>query len=277
MRAARIHASRRARVLLVRARMVFTITVAMGDYDLLRAAFASKCRRARTGSGLRRSPLAPVRLRETTLRRDDSGFVLRPYGQAFEILISAVPIAKRVAVLWNPGTPSHTPGLKAVEESARMLLVQLQTVVARTGADLERAFSAMAREHAHAVLVLSFGPYSAARRRIAELAIRYRLPTMFALRDHVGAGGLMSYGPDYSKLVRRGAVYVDKILRGAKPACDLPAEQPSKFEFLINLKTSKALGLTIPPSLLARADCAAAPWRCAGRSHARAGGTKRAV
>jgi ABC-type uncharacterized transport system substrate-binding protein len=129
--------------------------------------------------------------------------------KGFEILVSAVPMAKRIAVLWNPGTPSHTPGRKAVEESARTLRVQLQAVVARTGADLESAFSAMAREHAHAVMVLPFGPYTAARQFLAELAIKYRLPTMFAVRDHVEAGGLMSYGPDYSELVRRGAVYVD--------------------------------------------------------------------
>jgi ABC-type uncharacterized transport system substrate-binding protein len=173
--------------------------------------------------------------------------------KGFEILISAVPMAKRIAVLWNPGTPSHTPGLKAVEESARTLRVQLQAVVARTGADLESAFSAMAREHAHAVMVLSFGPYTAARQFLAELATKYRLPTMFAVRDHVEAGGLMSYGPDYSELVRRGAVYVDKILKGAKPG-DLPVEQPTKFELVINLKTAKALGLTIPPSVLGRAD-----------------------
>jgi putative ABC transport system substrate-binding protein len=159
--------------------------------------------------------------------------------KGFEILLAAVPMAKRIAVLWNPGTPSHTPGLKAVEESARTLRVQLQPVLARTGADLENAFAAMAREHAHGVLVLSFGPYIAARQLLAELAIRYRFPTMFALRDHVEAGGLMSYGPDYSELVRRGAVYVDKILRGAKPG-DLPVEQPSKFELVINLKTAKA-------------------------------------
>ena len=173
--------------------------------------------------------------------------------KGFDILTSAVPMAKRIAVLWNPGAPSHTPQLKAVEESARTLRVQLQTVVARTGADLESAFSAMAREHAHALLVLAFGPYIVERQRITELAIRYRLPTMFNLRDHVEAGGLMSYGPDFNALVRRGAVYVDKILRGAKPA-DLPVEQPTKFDLVINLKTAKALGLTIPPSLLQRAD-----------------------
>ncbi len=88
---------------------------------------------------------------------------------------------------------------------------------------------------------------------MAEWAIRYRLPTFFNYRDHVEAGGLMSYGPDYSDLVRRGAIYVDKILKGAKPG-DLPVEQPTKFELVINLKTAKALGLTIPPSLLLRAD-----------------------
>jgi ABC-type uncharacterized transport system substrate-binding protein len=173
--------------------------------------------------------------------------------KGFEILVSAVPMAKRIAVLWNPGTPSHTPGLKAVEESARTLRVQLQAVVARAGADLESAFSAMAREHAHAVMVLPFGPYTTARQSLAKLAITYRLPTMFAVRDHVEAGGLMSYGPDYSDLLRRAAIYVDKILRGAKPA-DLPVEQPTKFELVINLKTAKALGLTIPPSVLGRAD-----------------------
>jgi putative ABC transport system substrate-binding protein len=171
----------------------------------------------------------------------------------FEILMSAVPAAKRIAVLWNPDTPSHTPGLRALEESARTLRVQLQAVEARTGADLEGAFSAMARAQAQAVLVLSLGSYLAERQRLAELAIKYRLPTMFAVRDHVEAGGLMSYGPDYTVLWRRGAVYADKILKGAKPG-DLPVEQPTKFELVINLRTAKTLSLTIPPLLLQRAD-----------------------
>jgi putative ABC transport system substrate-binding protein len=175
------------------------------------------------------------------------------YRKGFEILMSAVPAAKRIAVLWNPDTPSHPPGLKALEESARTLRVQLQAVVARTGADLEGALSAMARAHAQAVLVLGLGIYQAERQRLAELATKYRLPTMFHERDHVEAGGLMSYGADFGDLVRRGAIYVDKILRGAKPG-DLPVEQPTKFELVINLKTAKALGLTIPPSLLSRAD-----------------------
>jgi putative tryptophan/tyrosine transport system substrate-binding protein len=175
------------------------------------------------------------------------------YVKGLEILISAVPVAKQIAVLWNPDAPSHTPALKALEAAARPLQRQLQAVVAGTRAELENAFSAMARAHAQAVLVLGHGPYMAERQRIAELAIRYRLPTFFVWRDHVEAGGLISYGPDFTDLVRRGAIYVDKILKGAKPG-DLPVEQPTKFEFVINLKTAKALGLTIPPSLLARAD-----------------------
>ena len=173
--------------------------------------------------------------------------------KGLEILISAVPKAKRIAVLGSPDMPSYAPSVKALQEAARSFQLQLWTVVARTGADLENAFSAIAREHAQAVVVLGFGPYMAARQRIAELALRYRLPTFFSWRDHVEAGGLMSYGPDLADLLRRAAIYVDKILRGAKPA-DLPVEQPTKFELVINLKTAKALGLTIPPSVLGRAD-----------------------
>jgi putative ABC transport system substrate-binding protein len=111
----------------------------------------------------------------------------------------------------------------------------------------------MTRDHVQAVIVLGFGPYRAARQRIADLALKRRLPTFFSFRNHVEAGGLMSYGPDFNDLLRRAAIYVDKILKGAKPA-DLPVEQPTKFEFVINLKTAKALGLTIPPSVLGRAD-----------------------
>jgi putative tryptophan/tyrosine transport system substrate-binding protein len=170
-----------------------------------------------------------------------------------ELLISAVPVAKRIAVLWNPDTPSHIPGLKAVEEAGRTLRVQLQAVGARTGAELAGAFSAMARARAQAVLVIGSPVFIAERQRVAQLAITHRLPTMLQTKEAVEAGGLMSYGPNFEDLYRRGAVYVDKILRGAKPA-DLPVEQPTKFELVINLKTAKALGLTIPPSVLGRAD-----------------------
>jgi len=173
--------------------------------------------------------------------------------KALGLLKEAVPGLSRVAVLWNPDTPSHTPGLKALEDSARTLRVQLQAVVARTGADLEDAFSAMARAQAQAVLVLGLGVYMAERQRLAELATKYRLATMFSWRDHAEAGGLMSYAPDQNDLFRRGAVYADKILRGAKPS-ELPVEQASRFELIINMKTARALGLKIPPSLLLQAD-----------------------
>jgi putative tryptophan/tyrosine transport system substrate-binding protein len=173
--------------------------------------------------------------------------------KGLEILISAVPKAKRIAILGSPDMPSYAPSVTALQEAARSFQLQLRTVVARTEADLENAFSAIAREHAQAVVVLGFGPYMAARQRIAELALRHRLPTFFSWRDHVEVGGLMSYGPDLTDLLRRAAIYVDKILKGAKPA-DLPVEQPTKFELVINLKTAKGLGLTIPQSLLQRAD-----------------------
>jgi putative tryptophan/tyrosine transport system substrate-binding protein len=131
--------------------------------------------------------------------------------------------------------------------------VQLQAVGVRTAAELEGAFATMARGRAQAVLVLGTAIFLAERQRVAELAIKHRLPTMSIFKDNVEAGGLMSYSPDYDDLYRRGALYVDKILKGAKPA-DLPVEQPTKFELVINLKTAKALGLTIPQTLLLRAD-----------------------
>jgi putative tryptophan/tyrosine transport system substrate-binding protein len=176
---------------------------------------------------------------------------LAPKG--LEFLSSAVPVAKRIAVLWNPDTPSHTPALKAVEDAGRMLRVKLQPVGVRTAAELEGAFSTMARTRAQAVLVLNSPFFFAERRRVAELAIAHRLPTLSDARDFAEAGCLMSHGPNYDDLYHRGAIYVDRILRGAKPA-DLPVEQATKFELVINLKTAKAIGLTIPRSVLVRAD-----------------------
>ncbi len=176
---------------------------------------------------------------------------LGPKG--LELLSSAVPMAKRIAVLWDPGTPSHTPPLAAVEEVGRTLGVQLQPVRARTAAELEGAFAAMARARAQAVLVLGSPTFFAERQRVAGLAIRHRLPMMCDLKEVAEAGGLMRYGPDFADLYRRGAIYVDKIFKGARPA-DLPVEQATKFELLFNLKTARALGLTIPQSVLARAD-----------------------
>jgi putative ABC transport system substrate-binding protein len=173
--------------------------------------------------------------------------------KGLEFLVASVPKVKRIAFLGSPDVPSYAPTLKALEEAARHLELQLQTVTARTAADLEHAFSAMARAQAQAVVVFGYASYMTARQHVAELAMRHRLPTFFTFRDHVEAGGLMSYAPDYGDLVRRSAIYVDKILRGAKPA-DLPVEQATKFELAINLKTAKALGLDIPQSLLLRAD-----------------------
>ena len=174
-------------------------------------------------------------------------------AKRLELLKATNPRIKRVAVIWDPNTPSHPPRQKAMEEAARMLRLQLQVIGVRTGAELEGAFSSMAREHAQAVLVLSSAFVLAERQHLTELAMRHRLPTMFGQREPVEAGGLMSYGPDFADLYRRGAIYVDKILRGARPA-DLPVEQPTKFVLVLNRKTANALGLTIPPALLLQAD-----------------------
>src|SRR5258706_10260886 len=175
---------------------------------------------------------------------------LGPKG--LELLHAVVPAATRIAVLWHAGTPSAVPGLKALEEPARLLALQVQPVGARTAGELEGAFATMARGRAQALLVLSTPPFITARQRLAELAIAHRLPTMFLGRQFVEAGGLMSYYPTHADAYRSAAVYVDKILMGPNPA-DLPVEQPTKFELVINLKTAKAIGLTIPTALLARA------------------------
>jgi putative ABC transport system substrate-binding protein len=131
--------------------------------------------------------------------------------------------------------------------------VQLQLLEARGPNEFDGAFAAVAKERVGALLVLSDAMLSSHRTRLADLAVRSRLPSAYAVRESVEAGGLMSYGPSFLDLYRRSAADVDKILKGAKPA-DLPVEQPTKFELVINLKTAKALGLTIPPSLLQRAD-----------------------
>jgi putative ABC transport system substrate-binding protein len=173
--------------------------------------------------------------------------------KGLELLKEAVPGISRIAVIWDPATPSHGPGLRAIEVASPSLRLGVQSVPVRSAAEFERAFSAMARERANGVLVLSTPLFIAGAKRLAELALTHRLPSLFGPKDHVVAGGLMSYSPDRPDLWRRGAAYVDKILKGAKPG-DLPVEQPTKFELVINIKTAKALGLTIPQSMLARAD-----------------------
>jgi putative ABC transport system substrate-binding protein len=173
--------------------------------------------------------------------------------KGLELLKEAVPKLARVAIVWDPATPSHGPGLKAVEAAGPSLRLRILSVPVRSANEYASAFTTMIRERAGGVLVLSTPLFIAGAKPLAELALRNRLPSMFGPRHHVEAGGLMSYSPQRSDLYRRGAVFVDKILRGARPS-DLPVEQATKFELVINMKTAKALGLSIPQSLLFRAD-----------------------
>ncbi|HEV8584282.1 MAG TPA: ABC transporter substrate-binding protein [Methylomirabilota bacterium] len=175
-------------------------------------------------------------------------------GKQLQLLKEAVPKVSRVAILSNPGNPFHAAQVGEATGAARSLGMEPRTVEARGHKDLDAAFVAMRSAKADALLVLSDGPvFFANRARIADLAASRRLPAMYSRRDHVEAGGLMAYGTDRRDVFRRLAVYVDKILKGAKPA-DLPVEQPTRFELLVNLKAANALGLTLPPSLLARVD-----------------------
>jgi putative ABC transport system substrate-binding protein len=174
-------------------------------------------------------------------------------AKSLELLKEAVPGLSRVAVVWDPATPSHRPALEAVEVRGRALGLQVQRLAVRGATEFDSAFSAIVRERTGGVLVLSTPLFIGRAGRLAELAMNHKLPTMFGPREHVEAGGLLSYSPDRADLYRRAAIYVDKILKGAKPA-DLPVQQATKFELVINMKTAKAIGLTIPPSFLLRAD-----------------------
>jgi putative ABC transport system substrate-binding protein len=173
--------------------------------------------------------------------------------KSLELLKEAVPDLSRVAILYDPATPSHAPGLKAVEVAAPTLGLQIQPVAAPTAADFVKSFSAMQSAGAQAVLVLSTPLFIAGARPLAELGVRHKFPSLYGPKNHVEAGGLMSYSPDRADLWRRGAGYVDRVLKGTKPA-DLAVQQPTKFELVVNLKTAKAIGIAIPQSLLARAD-----------------------
>lgn len=170
-----------------------------------------------------------------------------------ELLKEAVPRAVRIAVLWNPHNPWHPLAMKGAQAAARSLAVELQAVELRRPEELENALATMARERAGAVLVLSDPMTFFHRARLADLSAKRRLPTMHGVRGYVDAGGLMSYWAHQEDLYRRVGSYVDRILKGARPG-DLPIEQPSRFELVINLKTAKGLGLTIAPSLVRRAD-----------------------
>ena len=185
-----------------------------------------------------------------------SGLAAELVGKRLELLKQAVPGVSRVAVLRVPGALGERVEkdmLKAADVAARALGVQPQFIEARGPDEFARAFSAMTSARAGALTVLPANMFLREHRRLVDLAAKNRLPAVYTSREFVDAGGLMSYGAHQPDLFRRAATYVDKILKGAKPG-DLPIEQPTKFELVINLKTAKDLGLTIPPSVLARAD-----------------------
>jgi len=185
-----------------------------------------------------------------------SNFNAELVGKRLEHITQAVPGLSRVVALWQPGglgERTEREMLKQADDAARALGVRLQFVEARAAADLDRAFSEISRARAHALTLFPSTMFFNERSRIADLAAKNRIPAVYQLKEFVEAGGLMSYGTNLNDLFQRAAAYVDKILKGAKPA-DLPVEQPTKFELVINLKTAKALGLTIPQSLLLRAD-----------------------
>jgi putative tryptophan/tyrosine transport system substrate-binding protein len=169
------------------------------------------------------------------------------------LLREVAPGAYRIAILLNPTNPFSVPTLEQVKVAAYATRAKLQAVDVRYPEELESAFSAMAAEGAEALIVVNDLIFLPNAKRIAALAVKSRLPTIFIRREYVEAGGLMSYGPNNLDQFRRTALYVEKILHGAKPG-EIPVEQPTKFELVINLQTAKALGVTVPSSLLARAD-----------------------
>ena len=173
-------------------------------------------------------------------------------GKRLELLKETVPKASRVAVLWNP-SPGGQPRSKEIETAARVLGMIFQSLQVRTPDEFDGVFRAAKKEKADVLFVVSNGFTNSHRQSIVELAAKNRLPAMYEEPEFVEAGGFMGYGPHIPDLSQRAATYVDKILKGAKPA-DLPVEQPMKFELIINLKTAKQIGLTIPPNLFARAD-----------------------
>jgi len=174
-------------------------------------------------------------------------------GKRLELLKEAVPRLSRVAVLWNTADLGMSLRSREIQAAARALGLTLQPLGVREPSDFDGAFSAMARERPDALFVVADPLTTLNRRRILDFAAKGRLPAMYEFSSYVNDGGLMAYGPSFSEMSRRAAVYVDKVLKGARPA-DLPVEQPTRFELAVNLKTAKALGLTIPPSIMVRAD-----------------------
>jgi putative tryptophan/tyrosine transport system substrate-binding protein len=176
-------------------------------------------------------------------------------GKRVQLLKEVVPGLSRLAVLWVSENPYAGLVLRETEVAARTVGVHLQPVMVQGPAEFEKAFLGMVREHADALIVMPYSMLYANRTQVVSLAAKSRLPSISPWREYVEAGGLMGYGPSIPDMYRRAATYVDKILKGAKPA-NLPIEQPTTFELVINLNTAKVLGLTIPPSLLRRADAA---------------------
>jgi len=174
-------------------------------------------------------------------------------GKQLQLLKEAVPPTSSVAILVNPNNPGHALTIDKIKADSKSLGLLPHLLEARAPEEFDKAFSTMAKDRVDALLVVADAMFQANRTRLAELAAKNGLPTMYTFREYVDAGGLMSYGPNLVSQYRQAATYVDKILRGAKPA-DLPVEQPTRFELIVNMKTAKALGLTIPPSVLARAD-----------------------
>ena len=174
-------------------------------------------------------------------------------GKRLELLKEIVPKLSRVAVLWNPEGPISTLTWEEIELPARQLGIQLHSLEVRAPGDFARAFENATRARAGALIIMPGPVFLTNLKRIADFAAKSHLPSIFHIREFADSGGLVAYGADRSDMFRRAATYVDKILKGAKPA-DLPVEQPTKFELVINLKTAKALGLQIPPSVLVRAD-----------------------
>ena len=173
-------------------------------------------------------------------------------AKELEMMTEALQV-RRIGILWNPTTPSHSRALQAVEAAGEKLGLELREVPARSLEEFDPALGMMTQQGVGGFVAVGSPLFVGARELLARLALKHRLPGMFSFREQVVAGGLMSYGADPFDLYRRAAVYVDKILKGAKPA-DLPVEQASKYALVINLKTAKVLNLQIPPTLLARAD-----------------------
>jgi putative ABC transport system substrate-binding protein len=177
------------------------------------------------------------------------------YGKQLQLLKDAFPRISRVTILLNAASPSDTRAMRAqeIESATRALGLQRHVIEIRNPGDFDHAFAAMTTAHADAMFIPQDSMFYQHQARLAQLAAKTRLPAMWGLREHVEAGGLMAYATDLNDVARRAAIFVDKILKGAKPA-ELPVEQPTKFDLVINLKTARALGLTIAPSFIARAD-----------------------